>query len=879
MKWGQIYNSKLAATPRVMDVTKRNEGRKSESKKCHTFSLLTTILVVISATIAPAGAQTTSAAVMTSPAPLSTLNSTSATFNWTAGSGVTQYMLFVGTATRGNDIYNQTFTSGTTSATVSGIPTGGAQLFVTLYSLVNGAWQAYDYTFTESGAPNSISLTPANATIRVGQAQPYTAVSGSGGIYALGRASGVASGVYHSCATMTNDTVECWGQNGSGQLGDGTTTNSTTPVTVKGLHGVSALAAGEMFNCALLSNGTVQCWGDNSRGQLGNGTTTSSNTPVAVSGLSGVTSIAAGTFHVCATLANGTAECWGAGDSGQLGQGSTDDASTPVQVSGLSGPVTAISPGEYHTCALLQDTTVSCWGDDEYGQLGDGITLDGPPYISLTPVQVVGLSSVQAISDGPYDGCALLADGTVQCWGTNEFGILGNGTTTDSNVPVAVSGLSSAQAIAVGTYHACAELSDATVKCWGWNGTGGRGYGQLGDGTFTDSSTPVAALYVKGVTSIAASLYNSVALFSDGTVHEWGNNTGGQLGNGGNNPSGYATTVFSGNGGQSVPTNLLGNSGVWTSSNSSTATIDATSGVATGVAKGTTTITASYGTLVASTSLSVSQAPLFTSADSTTFATGTAGSFTVTAVGPPTPTLSESGALPTGVTFNPSTGVLSGTPPDGAAGTYPITFTAVNGNSPNAVQNFTLTVTGTQTAKITSPAPGSTLSGSSVTFNWTPASPATQYLLYVGTTPRAHDVGYMAPSTATSFTVNNVPTNGVNLYVTLFSYLNGAWVAQAYTYTEAGTMVLASMTNPTPGSTLAGSTVTFNWTTGAGPTQYLLYVGTTVRAHDVYYMAPSTATTATATNVPTTGGTLYVTLFSYVNGAWQSQAYTYTESH
>jgi hypothetical protein len=107
-------------------------------------------------------------------------------------------MLFVGTATRGNDIYNQTFTSGTTSATVSGIPAGGAQLFVTLYSLINGAWQAYDYTFTESGAPNSISLTPANATIRVGQAQPYTAVSGSGGIYALGKASGVASGVYHS---------------------------------------------------------------------------------------------------------------------------------------------------------------------------------------------------------------------------------------------------------------------------------------------------------------------------------------------------------------------------------------------------------------------------------------------------------------------------------------------------------------------------------------------------------------------------------------------------------------------------------------------------------------------------------------------------------
>ena len=964
MKWGR--GSRRQQT----DTFNRGHYRRSLAGALASRAAGLGLLIFLTMAPFSMAAPISPAATIISPTPLSAINSTSATFNWTTGSGVTLYRLYVGTTSRGNDIYGQDISAGTTSATVSGIPTGGAQLFVTLYSQINNAWQARDYTYTEAGAPNSMSLTPANATIRVSQAQPFTAVSGNGGIFALGRATGIASGAYHSCALMENDTVQCWGQNTNGQLGDGTNNNALSPVTVKGLSGVNAIASGTLFSCALLSDGTVQCWGDNQHGQLGNGTTTSSNAPVAVSGLSGVTSITAGGFDVCATIAGGTAKCWGDDDSGQLGNGQMVDSSTPVQVSGLSGTVTQLAAGQYHTCALMQDTTVECWGDDEYGQLGDGITLSDSPWVSLTPVQVVGLSNVQALGAGPYGACALVSGGTVQCWGSNQYGELGNGTITDSNLPVAVSGIGSAKTIAVGTFHACAAMNDGTEQCWGWNGTGGTGYGQLGNGTFTDSSTPVSVLYLNGVSAISANLYNSCAVLSDGSAHCWGNNSSSQLGNGGTLAAGYPTTVFSANGGQALPTTLSGNSGVWTSSNPGAATIDATSGVATGVAQGTTTITATYGTLVASTTLNVTQAPMFTSANTTTFKAGTAGSFTVTAVGPPAPTFTESGSLPSGITFDGSTGILSGTAAQGSAGSYPITFTASNGNNPNAAQSFTLIIT--QDAKITSPAPGSTLSGSSATFTWTtgtgatqymllvgtssgahdvaeistgtvtsatvnnlptngatlfvtlladvnynwqsqyftyieagtsiPAamtSPApgstllgnsatfswttgtgvTQYLLYVGTTPRAHDVYLMGPSTATSATATNIPMGGAPLYVTLFSYINGTWQPTAYTYTEAGTTTPAVMVNPTPGSTLTGSTVTFNWTTGAGPTQYLLYVGTTPRAHDVYYMAPSKATTATATNVPTTGGTLYVTLFSYYNGAWNPQAYTYTESH
>jgi hypothetical protein len=180
-------------------------------------------------------------------------------------------------------------------------------------------------------------------------------------------------------------------------------------------------------------------------------------------------------------------------------------------------------------------------------------------------------------------------------------------------------------------------------------------------------------------------------------------------------------------------------------------------------------------------------------------------------------------------------------------------------------------------ATMVSPAQGSTLSGSSVTFEWTQFSGATQYLLYVGTTLRGDNVDQVKPGSASSVTLTNIPTQGKTLYVTLFSLVGSTWEQEAYTYTEAPPTP-ATMISPTPGSTLASGTATFSWTGNTGATSYLLYVGSVPHSDNIDLLKATTATSVTYNNLPVTGGTLYVTLFSEVNGVWETEAYTYKEA-
>ena len=259
----------------------------------------------------------------------------------------------------------------------------------------------------------------------------------------------------------------------------------------------TAITAGAVQACVLLADGTVRCWGIAYGGSLGDGTTTvDSKVPVAVSNISGVLAIGSGQSD-CALLSGGTVACWGENGGGQLGNGTTTDANLPVPVSGLSG-VRAIAVGgmlggiEGHACALLSDGTVECWGRNGDGQLGNGTMTD-----SDVPVPVSGLSAVSAIAAGGGNTCAVLSGGTVECWGWNGDGQLGNGTATDSAVPVAVSGLSGVSAIAAGEWNTCAVLSDGTAQWWGYNPAVGEVSANLrfGDPAFCDggpcSTTPL----------------------------------------------------------------------------------------------------------------------------------------------------------------------------------------------------------------------------------------------------------------------------------------------------------------------------------------------------------------------------------------------------
>jgi alpha-tubulin suppressor-like RCC1 family protein len=244
----------------------------------------------------------------------------------------------------------------------------------------------------------------------------------------------LGAGYNHACVLLADATMRCWGDNTLGQVGDPTTTGTAMPVTVPGVTGVAAMTVGGFHTCAVMADHTVQCWGHNDQGQLGDGTYTDASTPVAVSGLSAVTTIAGGGSHTCA-LAAGAVYCWGNGYDGQVGQGAFVPSTTPVQVSGISTAV-AIRTGWVHTCALLQDGSVWCWGSNALGQLGDG-TMQG----SATPVRVGGVAGAVGLTAGWFHhSCALLADASVRCWGENTWGQLGDGTTTSASTPVTMSG-------------------------------------------------------------------------------------------------------------------------------------------------------------------------------------------------------------------------------------------------------------------------------------------------------------------------------------------------------------------------------------------------------------------------------------------------------
>jgi alpha-tubulin suppressor-like RCC1 family protein len=321
-----------------------------------------------------------------------------------------------------------------------------------------------------------------------------------------------------------------WGQNSSGQLGDGNTTQSDAPQLVSGLSYVTSVAAGAHFSVALLSNGTVMAWGADDSGELGEGASSLSEIPVLVEGVTDVKAIAAGANFALALRRNGTVIAWGGNESGQLGDGDTEESEAPVMVKGLTG-VTAIAAGGEHSLALTTDGKVMAWGEGLHGQLGDG-----KDKTSYQPVQVQGITSAKAIAAGGEQSLAVLANGTVKAWGANGVGQLGNSVVeeedeegeTVSEVPVAVEGVSGATAVAAGARFSLALLGSGSVMAWGEDRAG-----QLGDGSVTRSEeTPIAVSGLSTAVTIAANGQHSLALLGDGTVMAWGENKYGELGDG-----------------------------------------------------------------------------------------------------------------------------------------------------------------------------------------------------------------------------------------------------------------------------------------------------------------------------------------------------------
>jgi alpha-tubulin suppressor-like RCC1 family protein len=567
----------------------------------------------------PSSASTGAITYSSSNTAVATINSTSGLISVLSGGSTTI------TATQAaTDNYNSTTV--TTTLTVLRDPVIGAMAAITK------AYGSAPFTLTAptSNSSGAISYTSSNASVAtIDSNTRLITLTGAGSTTIT--ASQVATSTYTSASTSTTLTVEaapeitqlslsnvsscaltstgamkCWGSNAYGQIGTLASNQQKTPIDVPGFtNNISAIAVGDSrmcaltttgevkcigngvadsnnpgissgaisissgyaYSCALMSYGGVKCWGDNWTGQLGSGTWVNTAPAVNVKGLtSGVTAITSGIMHSCALLSNGSVKCWGANNYGQLGDGTNSNRNEPAQVSGLTSGVVSISGGYEHTCAVLTNGEAKCWGKNGYGELGDGTTTNRNVPTSVI-VNGQPISGIASISGGLRHTCAVTTGGAAKCWGYNALASLGNGTFTDSLTPVNVDGLGSGvlSIEASKSFATCATVTGSSVKCWGHSWAG-----NVGDGFTTDRSSPVN---VVGLMSSSPSATTLGAL----TL-----------------PSAQYTTT-SPNFTLTAPTSNRPGTITFASSNTAVATVDAATGVVQITGTGTAVLAAAIG--------------------------------------------------------------------------------------------------------------------------------------------------------------------------------------------------------------------------------------------------------------------------------------------
>jgi alpha-tubulin suppressor-like RCC1 family protein len=335
----------------------------------------------------------------------------------------------------------------------------------------------------------------------------------------------VSAGFIHTCGVTLDNRAFCWGRNGHGQLGDGTFHDRRRPIAVAGgleFREVSASGDGiYAHTCGVTTDDKAYCWGGNVNGQLGDGTFRDRRAPVAVVGGRRFLRVSAGMAHSCGVTLVNRGYCWGKNKNGRLGDGTSGiDRPRPVAVSG-GLLFRQVSAGRDHTCGLTTTDRAYCWGNDYFGQVGDGT----PNVHPLTPVAVAGGLQFRQVDVGFDYSCGATTDNRAYCWGRQGSGELGNGQgNVVSYTPSAVAGGHHFRQVSAGFERTCGVTTDELAYCWG--------HGQLGDGTTNGSFTPVAVVGGLQFRHVSAGLAYACGVTTEDRAFCWGFNLYGTLGDG-----------------------------------------------------------------------------------------------------------------------------------------------------------------------------------------------------------------------------------------------------------------------------------------------------------------------------------------------------------